>query len=149
MIKLKEGQKVIAENGDVYEIENGDILTSKVIKENKADISEIVANVDFTELNKQVEKITGLKGVKFEVSSISKNKYVNVIDTKNYAKEAGCLSSIYDTLTLQTFNTEVSLDKDMWFMTINWHYEYLNGGSNGTTLLTAWYKISTKEWVFR
>lgn len=130
-------------------IEKDDVMVSKSLNENSVDIEDIINNIDLTDLNKEIEKRTGLRSVNMQVVNINRNKYVNLQSDKNYVKDTGCLASTFDSVYVQTFNTEIALDKDMWYMTIHFRYQLKSGVSNGLDLLTAWYEISTQKWTFR
>jgi len=49
MIKLKEGQKVLAENGNIYEIEKGDVVVNPQLKEANIDNATRKIFIAYTE----------------------------------------------------------------------------------------------------
>jgi len=146
MIKLKEGQKVLDEQGNVYLIERGDIVR---FTENDVDLAQIVSTVDLSPLEKAIERVTGLRGITLEITDIRKNKYISISDPTNYAKQAGCLATSFESLHLVSFGSQA--DEEEWWLSIHWSYQFSaqgGRGSNGHEILNATYSFKAGDWKF-
>jgi len=70
------------------------------------------------------------------------------IDSDEMASHAGVLKKSFKTLKVRTFNSDYNDKEKTFWMTINWGFQLASGGSNGFSILTAWYDTKTKKWTF-
>jgi len=77
MIKLKEGQKVVAEDGSIYEIEKGDLVETVSLQEKDSFIDFVARVADMTDYNDH-------GGAVLEVAKYFKlKKYVKIMSLVN------------------------------------------------------------------
>lgn len=69
------------------------------------------------------------------------------VESDELAGAAGVLRGSFSSLKIATFGSSYDPERGFW-MTINWRFNMVNGGSNGIDLLTAWCSVDG-EWTFR
>lgn len=115
------------------------------------DARGFVNGLDMTPVNQALSERLGIQDPDFQIQDVvrSNGLRLRASDPTNYASQCGIMSSIYKRVRVVAFNTEIS-DKNgephIW-MTIHFDYDYVDGGSNGAYIMTAWYQQG--RWIFR
>ena len=112
--------------------------------------------VDLSPLEKEIKKITG-ESIKLNIVNEKHNGsqvFVRLTSDKNLASKAGIMSTVFDSIFIQSFNSTVTLAAEgmRWWITMDFRWQNnkkAGGGSNGATFLEAWYDFNTEKWTFK
>lgn len=114
-------------------------------------IKQVESTVDLSPLEAEVKRLLG-KDIKFKIS-MSSGRYLHLrVESQDLTAFTGILKKFYATSKIETFNSSVKKESNgdvVWMMTLDFAFSYRNGGSNGVSLLSAWYNLNTKKWKFR
>lgn len=86
-------------------------------------------------------------GFDSHISTIQGVTYLT-LTSNNLADEAGIMGKMYDSLIIKGSGKIVGEGKDRMFsINLDYSFRYKKGGSNGTSLCSAWYNMNTRKWI--
>ena len=109
---------------------------------------ELVDSIDIKPLEDTLSKMLGTNVMPLDKSA-KDNKYF-IVDGKDLSAEAGVMSYAFPSIKIRGTG---SIGDDngiayLWLpIKVNW--TVVSGGTNGTSILTSWYNMDTKEWTFK
>lgn len=100
-----------------------------------------------------IKKVPGLKII--FAQEILKSRYGDTtksgvtIQSDNLIDLTGIMKATFKAIYVQHFNRDFDKEKNVAWLTVCLAWEHRDGGTNGSTFLTAWFDFNTKKWTFR
>lgn len=115
---------------------------------------EYAGAIKFEGLYEEVRKRVNDKNISFETKIIVNNERnelrIGLVSKENLKDRCGIMSNLYESVKIETFNSALSTTEDgeiYYWCSMEFRYQFKDGGSNGATILYANYKNG--EWSFK
>lgn len=120
----------------------------KLIEENGERLADL--KIDTSDLNDAISQKIGVRtNIQYKGLKSSGSNRPNFEDDTNYADDCGIMSAVYSDVRLDTFGSSYNAENNYFWFSVHFSWEYIDGGSNGTTLVDVWYMIDTGKWRIR
>lgn len=118
------------------------------------EILDFFNSIYFKPLLDKINELIGLEltyDISIEKNSFGKYNYFEIKNKENLVDNFPILALAWKEFKVSTFNANICCDKktgelSLW-CTIDFSYKHCGGGTNGATILTAWYRNG--EWIMR
>lgn len=94
---------------------------------------------------KEISKTIGAP-VTFKEKGVKNGAYLS-LESNDLEKKSGVFEAVFQRVYVYCSNSGAK-DGVVW-LTADFRWEHKSGGSNGTTILTAWYDSKDNSWKFR
>ena len=115
---------------------------------------DYINTIKFEGLYEEVRKRVNDEKINFELKTTINNERnelrIGIVSKENLKDRCGIMSNLYESVKIETFNSALSATKDgeiYYWCSMEFRYQFKDGGSNGTTILYANYKNG--EWSFK
>lgn len=116
------------------------------------EILDYFNSIDFKPLLDKINELIGLEltyDISIEKNNFGTYNYFKIKNRENLIDNFPILALAWKEFKVSTFNANICCDKKtgelkIW-CTIDFSYRHYSGGTNGATILTAWYKNG--EWI--
>lgn len=107
--------------------------------------------IDLKPLEKEVASCLEISNIslKAAIKTARGEDYI-VVESSDLIDKAGVFKGVFSKVSVYTPNASVGMDdgKKVWWSLVSLRWESHRGGSNGGTILTAWYNFDDKKWNF-
>ena len=107
--------------------------------------SDLLNEIKWDEIEKKLSDIVGTK-VKLSTPDI-KRGYLT-IESQDLSKQTGVFKSIFKDVVISGNHNNMTNDNAIW---INWSFKwkYVDGGSNGSDLLSSFWSFDKNKWTYK
>lgn len=106
---------------------------------------ENLKQIQVSNLPELLSKLTGYY-VTVDTIRVSKQGHIS-FNSNSLIEHTGIMKNIYERFELSSFNCGfTSLNQDVYWVSVNFSFTYLSGGSNGTKLTDVFYHMKTNTW---
>ena len=118
------------------------------------EILDFFNSIDFKPLLDKINSLIGLEltyDISIEKNSFGTYNYFKIKNKENLVDNFPILALAWKEFKVSTFNANICCDKKtgelkIW-CTVDFSYRHCSGGTNGATILTAWYRNG--EWIMQ
>lgn len=126
-----------------------EVMSAEVGRPVRMEAGDAAPDFATVDLKPLEAKIQDRLGVKVDLT-VKPGRYSGnfALESRNLLAGAGLFKSLMSEIVVKGV-AQYDMEKEIFWLPIDVSYELSSGGSNGISLLTAWYEVKTKKWTFR